>query len=180
MAAKIQTPMRLCRRCSRETALSKRSHAVYCTELCGTLYRNKRWQAANPDKMKRAIKRWGDRNRARVLENNRRWRHKDLAKHAQRAKDWRKAHPEKWNALVMARYAAKTRAIPVWLERADKLEIEDTYRRAREVTATTGRRWHVDHIIPLRGKEVCGLHVPWNLQVLSAEENVRKRNHHVC
>jgi 5-methylcytosine-specific restriction endonuclease McrA len=63
--------------------------------------------------------------------------------------------------------------MPAWVDRS---EIEAVYKRAREITLATGTEHQVDHIVPLQGEFVCGLHVPWNLQVLTARENAAKKN----
>ena len=69
-------------------------------------------------------------------------------------------------------------ATPLWLTKSHMEYIERIYKAARDL------RWedemHVDHIIPLNGKDVCGLHVPWNLQLLTKEENLRKGNKYEC
>lgn len=59
---------------------------------------------------------------------------------------------------------------------ADKNKISDIYRRCAELTRSTGLEHHVDHVVPLRGKYVCGLHVESNLQIILARENLRKGN----
>ena len=65
-------------------------------------------------------------------------------------------------------------ATPLWLTDAEKQEMADLYLEAATRTIQTGVKHHVDHIIPLQGKTVCGLHVPWNLQVIEAIENLKK------
>lgn len=74
------------------------------------------------------------------------------------------------------RRAAKLKATPTWLTEQHFAEIEAVYAHARDCRLVTGEPYHVDHIVPLQGRNVCGLHVPWNLQVLPAEVNVRKNN----
>jgi hypothetical protein len=85
------------------------------------------------------------------------------------------------NKLVFKDYrtARKTRvkqATPPWLTKLHWQEIESIYSLARDCQITSGQMYHVDHILPLKGKNVCGLHVPWNLQVLPADINQSKRN----
>jgi len=64
-------------------------------------------------------------------------------------------------------------ATPSW---ADRQQIAQLYKQAKELTATTGVRHEVDHIIPLRHPLVCGLHVETNLRVIPAYENQKKSN----
>jgi 5-methylcytosine-specific restriction endonuclease McrA len=54
--------------------------------------------------------------------------------------------------------------------------MREMYKIAITMTQTTGEQYVVDHIIPLRSDEVCGLHVPWNLRVTTQEENLKKSN----
>ena len=79
-------------------------------------------------------------------------------------------------AKVCARQTQKMRAMPNWLTAIQKAQIEEHYESAVALNIQTGIKHHVDHIIPLRGEGVAGLHVPWNLQVITAFENCSKRN----
>jgi 5-methylcytosine-specific restriction endonuclease McrA len=67
-------------------------------------------------------------------------------------------------------------ATPSWLTRKQRTEIRAIYQAAILSTQITGQRYVVDHIYPLRSEVVCGLHVPWNLRILTQEENLRKSN----
>lgn len=68
-------------------------------------------------------------------------------------------------------------AMPKWLTEKDLLLIKQIYEKCAELNLRDGpRTWHVDHIIPLRGENICGLHVPSNLQILKSEINIKKGN----
>ncbi len=76
------------------------------------------------------------------------------------------------------RRAAKLNAVPSWITKEQLAEIKDLYTIAQMFKLYTGEEYHVDHIVPLQGDNVCGLHVPWNLQVIPAKENLSKSNKH--
>lgn len=67
-------------------------------------------------------------------------------------------------------------AAPKWLTKEERLQMRGLYVQARKMTELTRERYVVDHIVPLRGEEVCGLHVPWNLRVITQDENLKKSN----
>lgn len=74
---------------------------------------------------------------------------------------------------VRRRTATKLHATPRW---ADQEEIKWIYEKRAEIVSITGIEFHVDHIVPLQSKEVCGLHVADNLRIIEASENASKSN----
>jgi 5-methylcytosine-specific restriction endonuclease McrA len=91
-------------------------------------------------------------------------------------KAWKLKNKGSIAASVASRKEHIRRATPDWLSREQKLQIKGFYREADRLKTETGIDHQVDHIIPLRGKVVSGLHVPWNLRVITAEENQRKNS----
>lgn len=70
--------------------------------------------------------------------------------------------------------AQTVRATPAWLSDGQRQQIRDVYAAAAALTEATGELHVVDHIVPKMGKTVCGLHVPWNLQVMHWRLNATK------
>lgn len=86
---------------------------------------------------------------------------------------WHMLYPERANANTAARKARKLKATPSW---ANKFFIGEVYALAKDRSRKTTIGWHVDHIVPLANKLVCGLHCEHNLRVIPAKENHVKNN----
>jgi len=99
----------------------------------------------------------------------------DADKHRYRM-NYKKNDPDKYRELVGLRQRRRKQATPKWLTATHKMEIRLKYRLAAELSRRTGVKYVVDHIIPMFGKTVCGLHVPWNLDVITHSENSKKSN----
>jgi len=107
-----------------------------------------------------------------------------IARAAARPVEQRRLHREKYKAQNPELYKAFTsvrrrrhkNATPKWITPEQKLAMRNLYLKAQELTKIAGERYVVDHIIPLISESVCGLHVPWNLRVITQEENLKKSN----
>ena len=91
-------------------------------------------------------------------------------------KDYRKANPTKHSEWDAKKRAARLQRVPKWLNLEQKEAIKQFYWLRDDLIATTGELYEVDHIVPLQGKNVCGLHVSWNLQILPSDLNNKKNN----
>jgi hypothetical protein len=131
--------------------------------------KSRAWVARNPEKRRSIYSESRQRNidAYRAREANYRQRHR--AECNARIKEWKARNPHSIVAYAGKRRAATLRAIPV---RADLDAIAAIYGEAR----SCGYAAHVDHIVPLVSKFVCGLHCAANLQILTPSENSRKNN----
>lgn len=156
--------MRKCSKCREMKSLAafgkdtNRSGLRYvCRECHNAIARQ--WNHANPEKTRALAAQWRARNAKRHAANN---------------KEWKKRNPGRNTANVARRTAKKEQATPSWLTAIQLAQIQEFYEIAAARTMQTGIIHHVDHIHPLVGKNFRGLHVPWNLQVLTAAENLSK------
>lgn len=109
------------------------------------------------------------------LAKNKEWSQKYPDKRNTYTAKWRKANKPHKAALERIRKTQRKEATPKWLTPEQKKKILWYYQIA-DLLRKQGIDCQVDHVIPLMGKDVCGLHVPWNLMVITKEENTRKGN----
>lgn len=150
------------------------------------------WRKNNREKDRAHARKSYKNNRQRALDYQKEYFKNNTQKVNERVKLWVLANPEKMKAAIKARFdkdpqkfidraahyaakyrAAKLQATPPW---ADLEKIKSIYIESSQKTRITGQQYSVDHVVPLRGKTVCGLHVHYNLRIILLVENQQKFN----
>ncbi len=181
---------KLCLRCNVKKTLvefhkdsskvdGKRTYCKLCVNQAGRAYskkyarqrseRAKKDRRLNPDKYRA----WAKASYERTKEQKKQYAKENQEHIRQRVAKHRKKYPHKHRARNAQRYAQKIQATPSW---ADLEKIEHVYWVCHFISELTGIKHQVDHIHPLKGKDICGLHVHTNLQILTAEQNLAKGN----
>ena len=145
----------------------------YCQPCYNEWRRAWRWK--NHEHVLAKAKRDRLNNHERAKEIDRKSYYKNRLKRIAKSRRWNVENKERFAAREAARRAAQKSATPSWV---DPTKMEAIYAEAAQRSSQTGTPHHVDHIVPLKNNRVCGLHVPWNLQVLTAFENQSKNNRH--
>jgi hypothetical protein len=146
---------------------------VECMKEDWVIDNQRRKEKPKSEASKAAGRRYYEKNResviARAAARPPEERRKNRNKHKEK-------NPEVYKALTSTRKRRHRSATPPWITAEQKLAIRQLYLNAQKLTKLTGERYVVDHIVPLISPEVCGLHLPWNLQVMTQEDNLKKSN----
>jgi 5-methylcytosine-specific restriction endonuclease McrA len=161
--------------CSRgHIALRKtKGCCVECMKEDWAIDNEKRKEKPKSEAAKAAGKRYYEKNKETVKARAMARPADEKRQHKQKYKE---ENPELYKALTSLRKRRHKDATPPWLTQDQKQQIRQLYVQAMQLTKLTGERYVVDHIIPLHNPEVCGLHVPWNLRVITQEQNLIKSN----
>lgn len=122
---------------------------------------NKKYRTDNEDILRERRKKYHLDNREKILGY---------------LKEWRNQNPDIVAFHGVKKRQKKRKATPAWLTEEHKRQIKSMYEHAKDCNSVGEGRYEVDHIVPLQGENVCGLHVPWNLQVIPMDINRAKNN----
>jgi hypothetical protein len=133
---------------------------------------NRRFRTKHREKRNAYAKKYFKENR----EYFRMWDEQNKESRRNSSKKYRAENPDKQRAAEARRRASVLQALPEWDEELTQFVTEEAFDLAKRRKEITGFAWHVDHVVPLKGKNVCGLHVWNNFQVIPATENLKKGN----
>lgn len=157
-------------------AIKAKQRAQYAENPRKYAAKKKAWGQANKDKLNDKSRQYRALNREYIRARDAVLRAENREHRNRIQRQWRAKNLPAIAAQVAKRRAAQRQRTPKWLTREDFRAMRLFYELAKGLTLATGVPHHVDHILPLHGEFVSGLHVPSNLQILTAFENMQKNN----
>lgn len=131
--------------------------------------RTRKYRLVNPDKKKEMDRSHYENNKDKIIQNSKEWRENNKERTNEIHREWQKRNQPAKNANTAKYRADKLSQTPKWLTQQQLDEIKRIY-------LNCPKGFHVDHIVPINGTNVRGLHTPWNLQYLPALDNMKKSN----
>lgn len=152
----------------------KNGKSAHCKACDGK--KHKAFRKKRKDHLREYYRKWRSNNEEHVKEYGKKYYLKDLESNRAKRRAYQKLNIASAVARARQYELSKLNATPPWLSEEQKAEMQQFYWLAKDLYAVTGEVYQVDHIVPIQGENVCGLHVPWNLQVLPRDVNIRKSN----
>jgi len=185
---------KVCKKCGVDKALTeyyskkiaydgKTPRCKECIKANQTKYRKENKETVQASQLrfrqenKEKVRKWGQeyyiKNKERIRDYHLEYVTANRQELYQKNREWKKKNRGACNAAEARRRAQKIQATPAW---ADQAAIKSLYEEAKRLQDLLGIEFHIDHVLPLQGELVCGLHVETNLQVVPATLNMKKSN----
>lgn len=174
-----------CKSCHKNNTIQKRrenkgaanayARMLYAKNIEKSLARAKKYRDENRDKVLEAVRKSYRKHNVKRRAKAAEWYQRTIETRRAKSGVWAKANPAKAAAASAKRKAWRIKATPAWANDFFIGEIYDLCQR-RNKLLSGGVLWNVDHIVPLKSKFVCGLHVEHNLRVIPKIDNLKKKN----
>ncbi len=185
--------------------IAEKKRKYYLANKEKLLQKNKEWRKENIERDRELKKLYAQKNKEKIAEYQAQWREANKesildyrkeyytenkesisakveewkSKNQEKARRHRKKYRNTEKGLLSRRSyrnARRKRELEASLGKYDDTACKEIHKACVEMSMKSGRKFEVDHIVPLMGKEVCGLHVSWNLQIITSSENRKKTN----